>query len=130
MDKIDLFLNYRKSIVRHYDKAFTNVQHITPSQTYGRDNSSHHIYVVIIDFDKIGITRNQFMQKLAERGVGSQVHYIPVVSQPYYQAMGYDIQNYPLTKAYYQKTLSIPLYYKLSKKDQDLIISSILSLLQ
>jgi len=129
MDKIDLFLNYRKSIVRYYDAAFRNVQHITPYQKYGRDESSHHIYVVSIDFDKIGITRNQFMQKLADRGVGSQVHYIPVVCHPYYQAMGYDIKNYPVNRAYYQKTLSIPLYYKLSKEDQDLIISSILSLL-
>lgn len=130
MNKIDLFLNYRKSIVRRYDEAFRNIKHITPCQVYGRNNSSHHIYVVCIDFEKIGLTRNQFMHKLAEHGVGSQVHYIPVVSQPHYQAMGYDIKNFPLTQAYYQKTLSIPLYYKLSKKDQGLIITSILSLLK
>ena len=76
------------------------------------------------------MTRHQFMNKLADQGVGSQVHYIPVVNQPYYQEMGYKIKQYPLTNQYYQNTLSIPLYYGLSNTDQKLVISSIRELLQ
>jgi len=57
------------------------------------------------------------------------VHYIPVVSQPYYQELGYKIQQYSITDAYYQSTLSIPLYYGLSDVDQRLVISSIRKLL-
>ena len=129
MDKIDLFLDARRSMVKVYDKAFKDIPNITPLQAHGRDNSSHHIYVVSIDFDKIGMTRHQFMEKLAEQGVGSQVHYIPVVSQPYYQELGYKIQQYSITDAYYQSTLSIPLYYGLSDVDQRLVISSIRKLL-
>jgi dTDP-4-amino-4,6-dideoxygalactose transaminase len=86
--------------------------------------------VVSVDFDKIGLTRNQFMTRLAEKGVGSQVHYIPVVSQPYYQDIGYGIEQYPETEAYYQNTLSIPLYYGLSSAEQKLVISSIKDLLE
>jgi dTDP-4-amino-4,6-dideoxygalactose transaminase len=130
MDKINLFLKARKSMAKFYDQAFAKVLNITPLQKHGRDNSSHHIYVVSIDFDKIGISRHQFMQKLAEQGVGSQVHYIPVVSQPYYQDMGYGIEQYPLTSQYYQNTLSIPLYYGLSGAEQKLVVSSIRELLQ
>ena len=70
------------------------------------------------------------MKKLANQGVGSQVHYIPVVSHPYYQNMGYVINNYPMTKNYYQNTLSIPLYYGLSDLDQELVISTIEDLLE
>ena len=70
------------------------------------------------------------MQKLAEQGVGSQVHYIPVVNQPYYQDMGYGIDQYPSTNQYYQNTLSIPLYYGLSNADQKLVVFSIKELLQ
>ena len=70
------------------------------------------------------------MQELANQGVGSQVHFIPVVSQPYYQNMGYDIKNYPITMSHYQNTLSIPLYYGLSDLDQELVISSIKDLLE
>ena len=130
MDKIDLFLNTRKSMAKFYDEAFAELPNITPLQKHGRDNSSHHIYVVSIDFENIGLSRHQFMQKLAEQGVGSQVHYIPVVSQPYYQDIGYRIEQYPLTNQYYQNTLSIPLYYGLSDADQKLVVSSIRELLQ
>jgi len=130
MNKIDLFLDGRKSIVKYYDHAFSEVQNITPLQIHGRDNSSHHIYIVSIDFDKIGISRNQFMQKLVEQGVGSQVHYIPVVTQPYYQNIGYGIEQYPSTSQYYKNTLSIPMYYGLSNSDKKLVVSSIKKILK
>ena len=130
MDKIDLFLDARKSMAKFYDQAFEGVQHITPLQVHGRDNSSHHIYVVSINFDRIGLTRNQFMTKLAEKGVGSQVHYIPVITQPYYQHMGYSIEEHPEIGAYYKNALSIPLYYGLSSSEQDLVISSIKQILK
>jgi len=130
MNKIDLFLDARKSMAKYYDRAFSGTPNITPLQAHGRDNSSHHIYVVSIDFDKVGISRHQFMKKLAEQGVGSQVHYIPVVNQPYYQDMGYGIEQYPETEAYYQNTLSIPLYYGLSSTEQKIVISSIKDLLE
>jgi len=129
MDKIDLFLDTRRSIAKIYDQAFSELANITPLQMHGRDNSSHHIYVVSIDFDKIGTSRHRFMQKLAEQGVGSQVHYIPVVNQPYYQNIGYGIEQYPSTSQYYKNTLSIPLYYGLSNAEQELVVSSIKELL-
>jgi len=130
MDKIDLFLDARRSMAKFYDKAFADALNITPLQAHGRDNSSHHIYVVSVDFDKIGLTRHQFMTRLAEKGVGSQVHYIPVVTQPYYQDKGYGIEQHPETETYYQNTLSIPLYFGLSSAEQKLVISSIKDLLE
>jgi UDP-4-amino-4,6-dideoxy-N-acetyl-beta-L-altrosamine transaminase/dTDP-4-dehydrorhamnose reductase len=129
MNKIDLFIDSRRSIAKFYDKAFSDISSITPFQKFGRDDSALHIYVVSIDFYKIGLTRHQFMTKLAERGVGSQVHYIPVVNQPYYQDLGYKIEHYPETNSYYQNTLSIPLYYGLNDSEQELVVSSIRELL-
>ena len=125
MDKIDLFINARRAMAKVYDKAFAETPNIKSLQGHGRNISSHHVYVVSIDFEKIGFSRHQFMQVLADQGVGSQVHYIPVVSQPYYQDMGYQIKKYPMANKYYQNTLSIPLYYGLSGAEQELIISSI-----
>lgn len=130
MNKIDLFLKSRRSMARYYDQAFEEIPNIMPFQSHGRNNSSHHIYVVSIDFENINMSRHQFMKKLADQGVGSQVHYIPVVNHPYYQEMGYKIKEHPVTKKYYENTLSIPLYYGLSNTDQKLVISSIRELLQ
>ena len=62
--------------------------------------------------------------------ISLQVHYIPVVSHPYYQELGYNIQQYPMTEAYYQSTLSIPLYYGLSDADQRIVVSAIKKLLE
>jgi dTDP-4-amino-4,6-dideoxygalactose transaminase len=129
MGKLDLFLERRKQLVNQYDQAFKSFLNIMPLQAHARDQSSHHIYVVSIDFQRVGLTRHRFMQKLASQGVGSQVHYIPVVNQPYYQNMGYDIKNYPIAKRFYQNALSIPLYYGLSDLEQELVISSIKDLL-
>ena len=70
------------------------------------------------------------MKNLAHQGVGSQVHYIPVIRQPYYQNLGYKYDDFPLVEKYYQTALSIPLYYGLSDTDQEFVISSIKSLLQ
>jgi len=128
MGKVDLFLNRRRQIAKRYDKAFKVLANITSLQVHGRNQSSHHIYVVSVDFDKIGLSRHQFMQQLSERGIGSQVHYIPVLMQPYYQTLGYKINNYPVTKKYYQNTLSIPLYYGLSDGEQKMVINTIKAL--
>jgi dTDP-4-amino-4,6-dideoxygalactose transaminase len=57
------------------------------------------------------------------------LHYIPVVNQPYYQELGYEIEQFPVTNAYYQNTLSIPLYYGLGDSEQALVINSIKELL-
>jgi dTDP-4-amino-4,6-dideoxygalactose transaminase len=130
MNKIDLFLDRRKQLVKQYDEAFKECGNIESLQLQGREQSSHHIYIVSIDFESVGLSRHQFMQKLAKQGVGSQVHYIPVVSQPYYQKIDYSIDDYPVTHAYYQNTLSLPLYYGLSDAEQTLVIDSIAHLLQ
>jgi UDP-4-amino-4,6-dideoxy-N-acetyl-beta-L-altrosamine transaminase/dTDP-4-dehydrorhamnose reductase len=130
MNKINLFLDRRREISKRYDEAFKLHANIRSLQVHGRNQSSNHIYIVSIDFKKIGLSRHQFMKNLAHQGVGSQVHYIPVIRQPYYQNLGYKYDDFPLVEKYYQTALSIPLYYGLSDTDQEFVISSIKSLLQ
>jgi perosamine synthetase len=125
MDKLDSFIAARRLMAKFYDKAFDKMPYIKPLQTQARDCSSHHIYVVAIDFKKIGLTRNQFMKKLSDQGVGSQVHYIPVVNQPYYQELGYKNENLSNVNNYYMNALSIPLFFGLTELEQKLVISSI-----
>ena len=130
MDKINLFINRRKQLVRQYDQAFKDSKKINLFQINGREQSSHHIYVISINFKSIGLTRNQFMQKLANKGIGTQVHYIPVVTHPYYNNLGHSIKKYTETEKYYENALTIPLYYGLSNKDQKFVISSIKEILK
>jgi len=91
----------------------------------GYGNSEQVLGDVGVDFDKIGISRNQFMKKLAEQSVGSQAHYIPVVNHPDYKAMGYNTEQSSSVNKYHQNALSIPLCYGLTNSEQKNIVSSI-----
>ena len=89
-------------------------------------SSCFHLYVVQIDFAALGKSRSKVMQELRGKGVGTQVHYIPVHCQPYYkETFGYNAGDYPKAETYYEKALSLPLYPGLNDADVALVINSI-----
>ena len=127
--KLEKFIARRRALVKRYDEAFAGMRNCSPAQTMGRDQSGHHLYVLRIDFDLIKMSRGQLMQELKSRGIGSQVHYIPVPAHPHYRRLGFNPGDYPNTQKYYQETLSIPLFYDLSDEQQEQVISALKSLL-
>jgi len=130
MKKIDNFLDRRRELVACYDKAFQSIDFISLTQLSWREQSSNHLYVVNIDFGKIGISRHHLMKKLADKGIGTQVHYIPVPMQPYYEQLGFSCEDYPITKNYYESALSIPLYFELSNDEQQDVINALITLVK
>lgn len=124
-NKLDAFIARRRELVRQYDAAFAGFRNQRPAQHTGRDRSGHHLYVVRIDFQKIGMSRAQLMYALRERGIGSQVHYIPAPSQPVYRALGFSIDDFPAAKQYYAEALTIPLFYALSDEQQERIVAAL-----
>ena len=130
LTKLDFFKKRRREIVNTYNKAFKDIPElIIPHEESGAD-SCFHLYVLQIDFNKIGKSRKQVMEELKEKGIGTQVHYIPVNSQPYYEKNygPYSPVEYPVTESYYNKCLSIPLYPKMSDQDLEYVIHEIISL--
>lgn len=128
--KLEHFINRRRQLAKQYDEAFVAVNNCHPAQRVGRDQSAHHIYALQIDFESIGLHRAEFMRKLKLDGIGSQVHYIPVPSQPYYQKIGFQTHEYPNAQKYYEQALSIPLFYSLTDAQQEKVISVIKDLLK
>lgn len=129
LKKLPKFLARRKDLVAQYDNAFSHLNNLTPTQLEYRNQSSHHLYVVRINFDAVGISRAELMVELQKEGVLAQVHYIPVTSHPYYQELGFDSADYPESLNYYDEALSIPLYYSLTNEDQSKVISLITKLI-
>ncbi len=123
--KLDKFIARRRALVQRYDKAFAGLLNGRPAQTTGRSESGHHLYVLRINFNSLGMTRGQLMHALRARDIGSQVHYIPVPAQPFYRQMGFVPEDYPVALQYYQEALSIPLFYDLTDEQQDRVISAI-----
>ena len=123
--KIEKFIDFRREIVKDYDTAFKDMRNCRPAQSDGRDRSGHHLYVLRINFDSIGMSRAELMNKLRSRGIGSQVHYIPIPMQPYYRRLGHKYEDYPNALKYYKETLSIGLYYNLIEEHKKSIISAV-----
>ncbi len=129
LKKLPKFIRKRKELVNRYDKAFKGMDNLTLIQQDFRNISSHHIYVLKINFDRIKISRAEFMTKLREDGIITQVHYIPIHLHPYYQKLGYDKNLYPNSLNYYKECLSIPIYYSLNYEEQNKVIKSIKKLI-
>lgn len=127
--KLDEFIARRRALVKKYDEAFSVMRNCRPAQTTGRELSGHHLYVLRIDFDAVGLTRGQLMQELKGRQIGSQVHYIPVPAQPHYRRLGFRPEDYPNAQQYYQEALSIPLFYDLTDDQQQHVIATLKVLL-
>lgn len=126
LGKLDFFKKRRREVVATYNKTFADMKYLkTPSEP--KDISScFHLYAVQIDFAALGKSRSQVMQELRDRGIGSQVHYIPVSTQPFYkETYGYKDGDYPIAEKYYEQELSLPLYPGLSDEDVNSVIKAV-----
>jgi dTDP-4-amino-4,6-dideoxygalactose transaminase len=81
--------------------------------------------VTDIDFPAIGHTRGSFMRALQAKNIITQVHYIPVVMHPYYAGLGWSIDQYPEAEAFYQRALSLPLYFSLEDAELAFVMREI-----
>jgi UDP-4-amino-4,6-dideoxy-N-acetyl-beta-L-altrosamine transaminase len=128
LSKLDYFKKRRREIVRKYNKTFQNIPNITIPYEEKNVDSCFHLYVLQMDFSAIGKSRKKVMEELKQNGIGTQVHYIPVNSQPYYvKNYGeYSAEDYPATESYYNKCLSIPLFPAMSDDDVEYVRKEII----
>jgi UDP-4-amino-4,6-dideoxy-N-acetyl-beta-L-altrosamine transaminase len=116
LNKLERFRSIRQRLVAAYDAEFSGyAPRLGPLRRRG-GNPLWHLYVLLIDFAAIGMTRADFMQSLRGQGIGTQVHYIPVHLQPYYRNR-YGVMELPGAMAYYQRCLSLPLHAGMTDVD-------------
>jgi perosamine synthetase len=127
--KLKLFMKRRREIAKIYDNFFNENDLIVLSHQHLRDISANHLFIIRINFNKIGMSRAKFMRSLADKGIGSQVHYVPIPMHPYYTSKGFNILNYPETERYYRESLSIPIFYGLEDESVLYIANTISQLL-
>jgi perosamine synthetase len=123
--KLDRFLARRRELAAAYDLAFAGFRNLRPAQPEGRSRSGLHLYVVRIDFASSGTSRARLMTQLRARGIGTQVHYIPVNRQPLYRKLGMAGDPAPEADRYYSEALSIPLYFGLSDAEQSSVVGAL-----
>ncbi len=128
ISKLSSFIKRRIEIVENYDNAFLNTS-ITPLYMYDT-NSSYHLYVVQVDFEKLHIDKVQLVQQLKEKKIGVQIHYIPINKQPYYTQLGYGNESTPNMDKYYKECFSLPMYASLSEEEQTYVIKTLFEVLK
>jgi len=123
------FLKQRRALASAYDDIFSEYDFISPLTQSSECVSGYHLYVIKVDFESLGKSRGDVMLRLKELGIGTQVHYIPVHSQPYYKALDIPQDQCPKTEMYYQQALSIPLFPKMTLEDVRYVSDTLIKVL-
>ncbi len=128
LKKIDSFVERRQELASRYDLHLRDLPIVLPFR-YERQLSSLHLYPILIEEHNGQVNRKQVFIELKKRQIGVNVHYIPVHLQPVYRKMGFRESDFPLSLQYYNKTISLPMYYSLTNEQQDHVVNSLYEVL-
>lgn len=124
MERLDAFVARRHELAKRYDVLLQDLPVKTPWQQPD-SYSGFHLYVICLQLDKVGKTHLQVFESLREQGIGVNLHYIPVHTQPYYRKMGFKKNDFPQAERYYSEAISLPMYQGLTNEQQDEVIQAL-----
>lgn len=121
LKRLDSYIERRNVLARRYDHALKDLPLQLPTiQTENR--SAFHLYVVRLKCNNTTKTRRQVFDELWQRGLGVNVHYMPVHLQPYYRELGFKQGQYPEAEAHGNEAITLPLYPTLTEQEQDQVV--------
>lgn len=124
MDRLDRYVARRHLLARRYDDLLAGLPVTTPWQ-HPDSYSGLHLYVIRLQLDNIGKTHRQVFEALRELGIGVNLHYIPIHTQPYYQRMGFESGDFPEAERYYAEAISLPMFQTMTQAQQDEVIAAL-----
>lgn len=128
MTRLQEFINYRNQLASKYDDFLSELPLTLPKVEDGT-LSSRHLYVIQLERPEHVNRHATIFSDLRDRGVGVNLHYIPVYRQPYYASMDCDFASCPQAEQYYASAISIPLYHGMSDQDQTTVITALAEVL-
>ncbi len=126
LKKLPIFVSRRREVAEFYRRHLSGIEGLGLPAENPSTRSGWHLFVLRINFPMLGLTRAEAMNELRSRGVGTQVHYIPIPRQPYYRhTLNCRPQDYPVCEKYYREALSIPLYPDMTHGQVKKVVSEI-----
>ena len=126
LKKVLQFRDRREAIAREYDRAFESLPLRTPAVARPDDTHAWHLYEIQLELEKINISRDTFIEKMAEKGIGTSVHFIPLHLHPYWKnRYGYRPDDFPHALDCFQRAVSLPIYSKMSDSDVERVIDAV-----
>ncbi|MDO6763950.1 UDP-4-amino-4,6-dideoxy-N-acetyl-beta-L-altrosamine transaminase [Agarivorans sp. 1_MG-2023] len=126
LKRVDQWVAKRAELANRYDELLTPLPVISPKQ-HTNGISARHLYVIQLSQPEKRLT---VFNKMQAADIGVNVHYIPVHTQPHYQALGHKLGDYPNAEHYYQAALSLPLFPALTDEEQKFVVSTLAEALQ
>ncbi len=124
LKKVDQFVNKRREIAQMYTEAFLDLPLDLPIEPAGCTNS-YHLYLVKTNKDT-RINRAGLYDRLKNKGIYCQVHYMPIHTLPFYRnELGYNWGDCPVAEDHYNRVLSIPVYPAMDYRDVEMVISAL-----
>lgn len=124
MQRLDAFVSQRHALAKRYDELLSDLPLITPWQNPD-SYSGLHLYVIRLRLELIDKTHRDVFEGLRAQGIGVNVHYIPVHTQPYYAQMGFAAGDFPQAQQYYSQAISLPMYQDLTHAQQDQVVNAL-----
>jgi dTDP-4-amino-4,6-dideoxygalactose transaminase len=132
--KADAFLKRRTQIAARYHEAFQELNELDlPSAGRGTEGTTHswHLFVIRLNLQRLQIDRNQFIEELRRKGIGTSVHFIPLHIHPYYrETYGYQPDDFPVAYETYKRIISLPIYAKMTDDDVERVVESVTDIIR
>ncbi len=126
LGKLDEFIRVRALYAAMYDEAFAGVPSVCPLKRREGVKHAEHLYIMLLDLERLNITRDQFILALKAENIGTGVHFISLHLQPYYHELRkMQPQDLPVAYDVSQRLLSLPLYPKMTKDNVNDVIKAV-----
>lgn len=117
LNKIDIFINKRKRLVRLYNELLKDIDGIILQKEELYSDTSKHLYILRIDLEKVNVDRDTIFDALIAENIGVNLHYIPVYKHPYYKEIGYKDNMCKNAEQLYKSIITLPLHVNMNEKD-------------
>jgi dTDP-4-amino-4,6-dideoxygalactose transaminase len=129
--KQEEFIRVRARYASLYRELLSDLEEVEVPCEDSHGRSSWHLYLLRLRLDKVSIDREQFIQQMREKGVGTSVHFIPIPLHPLYQRYPQlSASSCPSAMALYDRLISLPLYPAMSESDVEYVAGSVRSVVQ
>ena len=122
MSRLHDFVAMRNALAANYDRLLKDLPLTTPKQI-DDSYSGRHLYVIRLKLNEIPFTHKEVFEQLRLKGIGVNLHYIPVHTQPYYKELGFVTGQFIASEKYYTDAISIPLFHTMTQAQQDKVVA-------
>ena len=122
MNRLDDYVAKRHELARRYNELLADLPVTIPWQ-HADSYSAFHLFVIRLQLGAIVRTHRQVFEAMREAGIGINLHYIPVHTQPFYRNLGFQKGDFPEAEKYYSEAISLPLYPLLSAEEQERVVT-------